>query len=48
MTSKAYSQNTFLNPDKTDNEELLQEEKQIRKATVYDAVAGKPSLFITI
>ena len=39
MASKAFSQNAFINPDPLDEEPLL-EERQARKATVYDAVAG--------
>lgn len=43
MTSKALSQNAFLDPDNVHNvqEESDHEETSHRRATVYDAVAGK-------
>ncbi|PSS27461.1 hypothetical protein M430DRAFT_154429 [Amorphotheca resinae ATCC 22711] len=42
MTSKAFSQKSFLNPEAL-QDESVHEEKNSRRATVYDAVAGRIS-----
>ncbi|KAG9247380.1 hypothetical protein BJ878DRAFT_191246 [Calycina marina] len=43
MTSRSVSRNGFLDPDRVERQDLHQEERRSRKATVYDAVAGRLS-----
>jgi len=47
MTSRALSQNAFLDPESSPELSFKDEKLRSRKANVYDAVAGK-SLSLTV